>query len=447
MAKHKDEKKNLEDQNPSEGEGKMGDDETQNSQHQGIDEGKSIKKKTKKKKKEKHSVTMETIAENPKYISPIVGYFPSGYDPLRSNNDGVEELSTKLYRNAKRNNRLQLVVSPNGSQVDFVGTNYSGEATSAQLCTFSLGVLDKETQTLKIVPIAANKIIRLEPRVRGSEVPETEDPNTAKQELTAEERSDKLRELTQMYSSKKSIRQARKLDSLRQQEDTGNQEEFERNIAGAINKEALEVAVTTESARNIPPYNLEATIPQLAYPLDRIISKGEWDYLLDVLELTEAGAEMTPDLYPSFVYNRFYKLEHIQDEDEKKTLAGIFSFITHLVKFKDKHSMDGVSSAKHHKIPGILFQKFSSMFAVSDSKRLPEEKKNLLINYVLVLTLFADDFRSDPSDISKDLRINAVALRPHYEYLGCKLVREKNVLLATLPVPLVFPTLRRKRRR
>ncbi|MCD9637513.1 hypothetical protein HAX54_020846 [Datura stramonium] len=447
MAKPK-EKKKLEDQNPSkadeEEQGKM-DDDTQNSQPQEIDEGKSNKKKTKK-KKEKHTVTMETIAENPNNISPIVGYFPSGYAPLRNNN-GAEELTAKLYRNVKRNNRLQLVVSPNGSQVDFVGTNYSGEATSAQLCTYSLGLLDKETQTLKIVPIAANKIIRLEPRVRGSEVPETEDPDTVKQELTAEERNDKLRDLTQMYSSKKSIRQARKLDSLRQQEDTSNQEEFDRNIAGAINEEALEVSVTTDNARNIPPHDLAATTPQMAYPLDRIIFKGEWDYLLDVFKLTKAGADMTPDLYPSFVCNRSYKLEHIQDEDEKKRLAGIFSFITHLVKFKDKHSMDGVSSAKHHKIPGILFQKFSSMFAVSDSKRLPDEKKNLLINYVLVLTLFADDFRSDPSDIAKDLRINAVALRPHYEYLGCKLVREKNVLLATLPVPLKFPDPRRKRRR
>lgn len=391
---------------------------------------------------------MESLAENPNNISPIVGYFPSGYDPLRNNNNrGVEEVTTKLYRNVKRNNRLQLVVSPNGSQVDFVGTNYSGEATSAQLCTYSLGLLDKETQTLKIVPIAANKIIRLEPRVRGSELPETEDPDMVKQELTAEERNDKLRDLTQMYSSKKSIRQARKLDSLRQQEDTGNQEEFDRNIAATINKEALEVAVTTDNARNIPPYDLAAMTPQSAYPLDRIISKGEWDYLLDVFKLTKAGAEMTPDLYPSFVCNRSYKLEHIQDEDEKKRLAGVFSFITHLVKFKDRHSMDGVSSAKHHKIPGILFQKFSSMFAIPDTKRLPEEKKSLLINYVLVLTLFADDFRSDPSDIAKDLRMNAVALRPHYEHLGCKLVREKNVLLATLPVPLTFPIPRRKRRR
>uniref|UniRef100_M0ZR13 DNA binding protein n=1 Tax=Solanum tuberosum TaxID=4113 RepID=M0ZR13_SOLTU len=150
-----------------------------------------------------------------------------------------------------------------------------------------------------------------------------------------------------------------KLNSLRQQEDTRNQKEFDRNIAGEINKEALEVVVTIDSTQNKPPHDLDAIIPT---------------------KLT-------------------------------------------------------------------CFVKFSSMFAISDSKRLPEEKATLLINYVLVLTLFADDFRSDPSDIANDLRINVVALRTYYEYLGCKLVREKNVVLATLLDPLVFPSVRRNIRR
>lgn len=106
------------------------------------------------------------------------------------------------------------------------------------------------------------------------------------------------------------------------------------------------------------------------------------------------------------------------------------------------------SSAKHHKIPGILNQKFSSMFALdSDSRRLTEEKKDLLISYVLVLTLYADEFRTDPSDIARDLRMSAVKLRAHFEHLGCKLVSQNKVTMATLPVPLSFPRLRQKRRR
>lgn len=88
------------------------------------------------------------------------------------------------------------------------------------------------------------------------------------------------------------------------------------------------------------------------------------------------------------------------------------------------------------------------MFAVSESKRLPPEKINLLICYVLVLTLFSDEFRTDYTDIAKDLSMNILPVRQLYEHLGCKISRQKNIMYATLPVPLKFPELRlRKRKR
>lgn len=36
-------------------------------------------------------------------------------------------------------------------------------------------------------------------------------------------------------------------------------------------------SLLTANARNIPPHNLEANEVDMAYPLDRIILKGEWD--------------------------------------------------------------------------------------------------------------------------------------------------------------------------
>ncbi|KAL0289187.1 UNVERIFIED_CONTAM: hypothetical protein Scaly_2708900 [Sesamum calycinum] len=129
-----------------------------------------------------------------------------------------------------------------------------------------------------------------------------------------------------------------------------------------INTEALEAITSTTNSRNVPPYDLDATSPDKAYPLDKIILKGEWDYLLDVFELAEAGLVASPDVYPSFVCNRVDKLEDVKDESKKRRFAGILSYITHLIKFKDRHSMDGVTSAKRHKLPSILSQKFSSLF-------------------------------------------------------------------------------------
>ncbi|KAG5537932.1 hypothetical protein RHGRI_025130 [Rhododendron griersonianum] len=402
---------------------------------------KKHKKAKEKIKEEEIQVKIETLGENPNKVSPFVGYFPSGFDPLKNQATAAGEppqATVRIFRHEKRTNRLQLVVSPNnGFQVDFVGTNYSGEATAPQLCTYALGVLDKQLQTLKIVPIASNKIFRLEPRVGGLDL-SVKEPSK-EEELTTLKKFEKREALDDIYGTKKAINRNKKRKSLSRKDDPEAQENLDRKFEGVkINKEALESA-GMHSSRNTPPHDSSATTPQMAYPLDKIILKGEWDYLVDILELFQHGAEIAPDGYPSFICNRLHRLESIEDEVEKKRLACVFSYINHLVKFKDKYSMEGCSSAKHHKIPSILSQKFSTMFGYSDKKRLEDEKRDLLISYVLVLTLIADDFRTAVPDITKDLRLDSVTVKSHFENLGCKLMIKNKVLLATLPVPLMFP--------
>ena len=60
--------------------------------------------------------------------------------------------------------RLQLVVTPEKKvKVNFVGTSYVGEAQAGELYSYGLGILDKATNTLKIIPISNNKKINLAP--------------------------------------------------------------------------------------------------------------------------------------------------------------------------------------------------------------------------------------------------------------------------------------------
>lgn len=89
------------------------------------------------------------------------------------------------------------------------------------------------------------------------------------------------------------------------------------------------------------------------------------------------------------------------------------------------------------------------MFVNPGSDMVSMEKKELLIGYILVLTLFADKFLSDPSDIARDLKMTVHSLKPYYQQLGCKLVQEAAFqrALMTLPVPLQFPEPKRNRRR
>ncbi|MFS7981000.1 putative RNA polymerase I associated factor, A49 [Helianthus anomalus] len=397
-----------------------------------------------RKREEKIEVKIETVKASSDRSLPLIGYFPSGYDPEKRQR--VEEPTVKVLKSMKRSHRLQVVVSPNqSSPVNFVGTNYSGEAVVPQMCSYALGVLDKQTQTLKIVQIEANKIFRLEPRFGDHDKAADEASKKVENEATVEDSKTKFN-----FSTKKSERTAKKEKALRAYRDPEAQEDLNDKMAeAAVDTEAIEISAQTSSitARNIPPHDISATRPQQAYPLEKIILKGEWRYLSDIAELLQEGKTINSESYPLFVCNRIHKIEEVKDEEVKESLTCIFSYINHLIKFKDKHSMDGYSSAKHHKLPNILNQKFNDMFANTESKRLADDKRDLLISYVLVLTLFVDNFKTEFSDIAKDLRMSLGALRPHFEYLGCKFVREHNITLATLPAPLKFPEIRMRRRR
>ncbi|MCL7028778.1 hypothetical protein MKW94_013735, partial [Papaver nudicaule] len=157
----------------------------------------SLKREKKKKRKRKSiDVKIEMIKENPDKIAPLVGYFPTGYDP----HEKVQGDDVKVYR---RGARLELVVKPKKSKVSFVGTNYSGEAATPITCQYALGVLDKETQTLKIVKIESNKIFRLEPKFAGKD--ETSEESKI-EPLTTEDTYAKMRDLTDAFGTKKAKR-------------------------------------------------------------------------------------------------------------------------------------------------------------------------------------------------------------------------------------------------
>ncbi|GJS00475.1 mammalian uncoordinated homology 13 protein [Tanacetum coccineum] len=129
-------------------------------------------------------------------------------------------------------------------------------------------------------------------------------------------------------------------------------------------------------------------LPEYYMPVDKVLSdtKGVWNKILE------------KHTRPGYTYWTKLKNEgnrlccNAKDEKERENLACIYSYIDHLIEFKDKRS--GFSSAKHHKLPNILTQKFNDMFANTVSERLADDKRDLLINYVLVLTLFVDDFKT-----------------------------------------------------
>ncbi|KAL4179717.1 hypothetical protein AMTRI_Chr13g88690 [Amborella trichopoda] len=430
-------------------------------------------------KRKKLKVELDVAEALDSYIAPCVGYFPSGFDPLRHNkNDG--ELKIKAYRAVPNYKSwcMQVVVSPEGSNVDFVGTNYTGEAAVSQSCSYALGVLDKEKQILTVVPIAGDKVFRMEPRVRGLQYEDAVYEEPKEVENTPQiKRSDKIRNLTLNFGTRQAKHSSMKrAAAFMKEEDLGTQEGLEAYVSevgkstSVMTKTEALYQATKQVVRNIPPYDTEATTPDKAYLLDKIISPNEWAELSDVMELVEVGScgasalkfKMQNDYYPCFVRNRVGNIKKVHDIEEKKKLACIFSYITHLLEFLAlqtenellRRLLKAQSQAIYDlgeegkkifgagfRIPGMVLVNFLNTFFADRKEKFTKEKNDMVISYILVLTLFADGFTTDPSDICKDLKMKLPTLRKSYLELGCKLSTAKTGSIVTLPAPLKFPTL------
>ncbi|KAM3292464.1 hypothetical protein ACQJBY_036326 [Aegilops geniculata] len=206
--------------------------------------------------------------------------------------------------------------------------------------------------------------------------------------------------------------------------------------------------------RNIPPYDPAADTSEKAYLFDEIIPKNIRPHLLDIVGHFESG-EFGLKGYGSFVSNRVNKLQELQGEDQER-LAWILSYITHLLSLLARNSSMSKQKRKEKDqtirgpmIPQAVHRKLLLMFMEPGSSSLSTEKHELLVNYILVLTLFADDFRSEPTDICVDLKMNRQMLKPYYDQLGCKSVSTGafKPFFMTLPAPLKFPQQVTRRRR
>lgn len=105
--------------------------------------------------------------------------------------------------------------------------------------------------------------------------------------------------------------QNKKMQTLKQEDDPDSQNDLDAIKQGMTNREDLE-ASEGHNDRNTPPFNASATTPQEAYPLDKIISTGEWKFLQDIYKILEGGAEISRDSFPTFVCNRIHKLQQIE---------------------------------------------------------------------------------------------------------------------------------------
>ncbi|KAL8120448.1 uncharacterized protein LOC141724755 isoform X2 [Apium graveolens] len=409
------------------------------------------KKMNKRKKNKATDIKIQTLIKQSENISPIVGCCPTCFHPLKESlvhkvqeyeNTKFESLSQKqepvsekdLEKSLEQNMKLESL-----SQKQDPILNKDLEKSLEQNTKL-------EFLSQKQDPIS-NKVLKksLEQNTKLESLSQKQDPITNKDLEKSLEQNTKPESLSQKQDPisnkdlESSLELNAKLESLSQKQDPMSNKDLEKSLGQVKEKTKALKANGNTSFRNIPFYDKSASTPDKAYPLEKIIEKEEWDCLGDLLNFPP-GAKLTPDAYPIFVCNRVQKLEDIKDESEKRTVAGVLQYITHLIKYKDHHSHE-CKPGKSHKFPSIIEEKFRTIFNEPSSRSLWLKNRKLLISYVLVLTLFVDGYQSDTFDIAKDLRLNIVELKKQYERLGCKIVDDESVLLVTLPAPLESPIL------
>ncbi|KAF8025727.1 hypothetical protein BT93_F2534 [Corymbia citriodora subsp. variegata] len=182
--------------------------------------------------REELRATVHVVRRKPDKTPPLVGFSTYCIDPSSRPRGGSAEPEVKVYRHSEEPDELKLVVRPPEYNFAFVGSVKprgslcdSRHPRFSDCCTFALGVLDRESQTLKIVPIAFNTIFNMVPRYR-SDLAEKERTEWGRGELSAKEKADKILELNLLYGTKGSIAQAKRMQSLRQKDYPNSQKGF-----------------------------------------------------------------------------------------------------------------------------------------------------------------------------------------------------------------------------
>ncbi|GJV19764.1 hypothetical protein Tco_1368784, partial [Tanacetum coccineum] len=174
---------------------------------------------------------------------------------------------------------------------------------------------------------------------------------------------------------------------------------FNMYITKRINDKSLELLESCKLYKTSDEFRIVISrLPEYYMPVDKVLSdtKGVWNKILEKhtrpgytywTKLKNEGNRLCCNAKTYEDFGGLIGVRHVRhllryghavecrsaihtfrrydfdalDEKERENLARIYSYINHLIEFKDKRS--GFSSAKHHKLPNILTQKFNDMFA------------------------------------------------------------------------------------
>lgn len=186
--------------------------------------------------------------------------------------------------------------------------------------------------------------------------------------------------------------------------------------------------------RPIPPFDLEATDPQNAYPLEGIIPQREWDAIRVNAILRETDEKKRSSMFAvqssDYVFPRVDAAISAQGTDAEKRVKMLYYVSLLLALYSNRRiNNKQMLTEKLGNPPEILINGLIARFAVSKAGQFGKTKdrsfaidpacENKLLCYLLALTLHVDGFAVDINPLGYELSLKPSKVAELFKALGC----------------------------
>jgi len=395
----------------------------------------------------------------------LVACFPDGPPPPRLLSASDSGLALALERHARYPRERRRVVAQGGG-ARYEGVNW-GEGESRQPAKFAVGVYDKATATLRLVPLRHKFSLRntAKPRVGADE-------QAAEEE--AESYAEKRQKLTATYGSvkrqnqlKASKQNALSAANILSEADGGSSIEAavrksaEQNAlqkAGAARRAGVGADASSQTARKLlPRHVLAASTAEEAYPLDGLVPAELRQHIESGVERWVAALSAGTEKEGKFVRQQLAvsgdgsggtEIGGLLDEGERHERHLQLFMVRTLVKLlsiKGRELTSRETLEEKLGFSGIAAERYARKFVLkaksAEGGTRSELKRDMALLHLLTLCLRVTDFRLDSSAIAQDVRLTGTRLLLYLKELGCTLKKDKTlgVFVASLSVPITFP--------
>eukprot|EP00003_Mantamonas_plastica_P026765 TRINITY_DN5587_c0_g3_i1.p1 TRINITY_DN5587_c0_g3~~TRINITY_DN5587_c0_g3_i1.p1 ORF type:complete len:311 (-),score=102.28 TRINITY_DN5587_c0_g3_i1:58-915(-) len=220
-------------------------------------------------------------------------------------------------------------------------------------------------------------------------------------------------------------------------------------------------SITEEAnqSRNIPPFNLNATLLSEAFPLDGIIPDHIRQYLdtQEIQELCDDNGKLVKDMegrtdwYPSFVLAHVQTLKNLQTDEmynEHCLMLLYLSLLYRMLNFRQKLRKDRVAKELFcsNEVAAYLLSEFSKEYSTIDGytdHQMTDRHRIKLMLHMMALNLHLGNFdiksESMIEQIKADLKLDNGKMKDYFHELGCKIRLTGNEPRIKLKLPLTFP--------